>query len=257
MALELTSQNYKKYIIIGLILFFLIILGYYIFSYGLNGFSMFFSNIIWWLVILAVIVLIIVIIWLLFIYEKFVDVNHEVYKDIKEESNISKPDNLGQLYLKGNVEHMEVHLGKIIGYGLRQNYKITTNKQEEITNLEPREDESVFMLKRKGILKYFSKPIILRTPKRLHSRLQGNVYLDCVSVVKHGLYYYPNSIHLDFEAIDDTLYYDGWRWLQLDFISKLHPIVISASGLTRRQLQELEGKTGMEQVKDTTAQVRR
>jgi len=249
---EFTEQNKTKYIIIGIALFFVIILAYYIISYGFGGLMMFFNKIFLWLVVLLIIGLVVTVIWLLFIYEKKIDVAFEVSQDIREESKISKPDNVNNLILSGDGNHKEIILGKITGYSRRQNYKVKkSNSINEGDKLENREDESVFLVKRKGLLRTFSKPIIVRCPTRLHDMLQGNIYINAVSLNKHGLYFYPDVIHLDFQAIDDTNYYDGFRYMQLSFISNIDPIIKRAAGLTREQLEELKSKKGIEIAKES------
>ena len=98
------------------------------------------------------------------------------------------------------------------------------------------------------------KRIIVRCPVRLHDTLNGDVRISCISLNKHSLYYYPDNIHLDFESIDETLFFEGLRYLQLDLISKLEPLVIKATGLNKEDLEELQGRTGIQYVYDMKQQ---
>jgi len=234
-------ENKTRFITV-LILVFLLIVGLYSFiKSGQKGISTFISTLISILIWALIIGLVIFVFYFLFIYEKLINVTFEIYKNIEEEGRISKADNLNYLWLGGDTEHKAKRIGKIIGYSKRKNFKtIGSNKKMKIF-----QNESCFIIK-VGVF----KKIIVRCPSKLHDTLQGDVFLKCASLVKHALYFYPDNVHLDFDTIDHTIYYEGERYVQIESISMLAPLVKKSIGIDYKDLIALEGKSGMDMIKD-------
>jgi len=242
----------RKWILVTLII--LTLIGAFLYSYfkyGSQGISFVIGNmitILFWLLLIGVIGFIL---YFLFFYEKKINATEEVFKNISKESKVSCPDNLRNLYTAGDETHRSKKIGKIIGYSNRQNFKIMINKKEK--NYQ---SEDCFLIKRTGnsvfknLFLFFSKPILIRVPENMRDILQGDVKINCISLVKHGLYFYPNNIHLDFQTIDHTIYYEGERYVQIESISMLAPLVKKSIGIDYKDLIALEGKSGMDMIKD-------
>jgi len=227
----------NKYVIFFGILALVITFIYAFFSKGTAGILGVVSFFIKAIVILIIIALIGVAIYFYFFFEKKINATVEVLKNVISESILSCPDNLRDLWLSGDKEHKSVKIGRVIGYSSRQNYNVKKNCYE---------NESIFLVSR-GFLK---QPAPIRCPEQYHDELQGDVKIFCNSLVKHSLYYYPNIVHLDFDVIDATIYYEGERFINLDNIGIISPLIKKAIGLGVKDLQELETKTGMEMVKE-------
>ena len=227
----------NKYAILFIVLGVIITFVLSFFIKGIEGISAvigFSFKVLIYVVILAMIGLGI---WFLLWYEKKINATVEVFKNIQQECTISKPDNLRNLWLSGDKEHKAVKIGKISGFSCRQNYK---DKKGNYVN------ESCFLIKR-GLLK---PSVIIRCADFLHDELQGDVKIFSNSLVKHALFYYPNVVHLDFKMIDKTIFEEGSRFVNLDYIGIMSPLVKKGIGLTVRDLQEIESKTGMDMVRE-------
>ena len=197
-----------------------------------------------WLVLVGIAV---AIIYFLFIWEKYIDATREIFKNISSECKVSNPLNLRNLVLAGDKEHKEVVVGPILGYSLRENFKKDKDSFQK---------EDCFLVRKatRGflgmIMSLFSPLLIVRSPVSMRDILQGDIHLKCVSLVSHGLYFYPNTVHLDFDMIDETIYKEGVRFIQLDFISRISPLINRSVGLRKSDLVELEGKKGLEMIQD-------
>lgn len=243
----------KKVILVIVVLIVLFALGYLFYVGGTRGVS----NMLDTLMVLSIWGMIIGVIggvvYFLFFFEKKINATLEVFKAIKTESTISRLPNLRNLYLSGDEDYSRpILIGKIVGFSNRKNYSMSGEKFS---------DETILVVKKasRGIIdamiKMFSGSIIIRCPSNLHTTLHGDVTIKTRSLVKHSMYFYPSVTHLDIKAIDETLYKEGERFVQLNFISKIEPIISRAVGVTKEDMKLLEGKTGYEMVADKTNQV--
>jgi len=197
---------------------------------------------------------------------------------------------LKNLYCGGDINHHSIKIGKILGYSRRQNFKLVNLNVEEQEKGNDDEKKKMIEIKAKEIAerlgldeyqieKYLEKEsnkddiehyrllykqeedifyirkilkkIIVRCPPSLHTKLLGNVYLDAIGLVKHSVYYYPNSKHLDFDFIDNTIYHEGERYTQLWFVDCIVTLLRKASGMSKDEQREATtGKTGMQMVKE-------
>ena len=246
----------RKWIIITLVI--LALIGAFLYSYfkyGSQGINFVIGNmitILFWLLLIGVIL---AVLYFLFFYEKKINATEEVFKNISKESKVSCPDNLRNLFTSGDETHRSKKIGRIIGYSNRQNFKIMNlNDKNKEKNYQ---SEDCFLVKRTGnsviknLFLFFSKPILIRVPENMRDVLQGDVKINCISLVKHALYFYPNNIHLDFQTIDHTIYYEGERYVQIESISMLAPLVKKSIGIDYKDLIALEGKSGYEMLKDS------
>jgi hypothetical protein len=97
----------------------------------------------------------------------------------------------------------------------------------------------------------FMKKIVIRCPTVLHDRLQGDVYMQCATLVRHGNYFYPNTLHLNFDAIDKTIFNESMRFINMDIVRLAHPLIMKGMGVTRLDRKELEGMRGWDYVRGT------
>lgn len=243
---ETDNSTQKKIIVTVIIIAVIGVIIYNIYRYGIDGAVVVINGIISMLIWVAVIGAVVFGLYMLFVWEKRINAPLEVYKDITKESKISKPDNLRYLWLSGDKNHKSKYIGKIVGYSHRQNYKTVNNKY---TN------EDVFVVKRSfktvfGLLfELITPPIIIRVPEELHDELHQDVKVNCVSLIKQGMYYYPDVVHLDFKEIDTTIYYESERYIQLKMIEVIAPLVQKAMGIRKDDIRALEGEKGIDIVK--------
>jgi uncharacterized membrane protein len=202
-------------------------------------------TILFWMLVVG---LIAAIVYFLFIYEKRIDAIQEVYKNIRREARVNRLDNLRNLWLTGDEGYVRpILVGRIVGYSSRKEYKEEGGRYSSETCFVVKRSLSGFV----GVLFGWLVPkAVVRCPSRLHGKLHGDVYIKANGLVRHSLYYYPDTVHLDTEAIDATLYNEGERYVQLAFISKIEPLLSRAVGIREKDLKMLEGKTGLEQVKE-------
>lgn len=240
--MDLNSSNYKKIIIISIVLLFLIVIVYNIFMYGGQGIFRVMSKIIsmsLWVLILGIVGFVI---WLAFFWQKKIDVNYEVYRNKLDESKVNSLINVKNLYSTGDKTHPRIKYGKIIGYSPIHSFKLFNDNK-----VEYREEMSLFLVKKS----LFQKLMVI-CPKSLHDKLHGDIYMKCKGLNKHLYYYYPDTVALDFSTVDETLFAEGFRWIQLDHIKNGATLTNKAMGLTKEDIDELKSKTGYEVAKDTT-----
>lgn len=239
-------------IILGIIV--LIIGGVFVFAWIRGGALGIFSvvgaviKVLFWLMILGAVG---AVVYFLFIFQKKIDAKLEVSKDIIRETKINRVPNIKDLWTTGDKEHVPIKIGKIIGYSKRQNYA-TYTVGDAPKSVEYYYDESIFRVRRKfdnpllDLLGGLMKRVLIRCPTVLHDRLQGDVYLHCVALVKHGSYFYPNVLHNRFDAIDKTIYNEALRYTNLDVIRLAHPLIMKGMGVTPADKKELESATGFQ-----------
>ena len=211
------EKNRKWLVVVAVMSFILFNFAYYSIKYGWQGFNFMFSKLmtnIFWLVIIGVIG---AIAYFLFFYEKKVDANYEVYNKILQEASLVSPDNLLNLYLSGDKKHKSIKIGKIVGLSIRSNYSNDDiNHEETIFKIKPLYSGWIGFVKN-----FFVSPILIRCPSEAHDTLNGNVFVKCTGLVMHGYYFYPNTMHLRSDVIDNTIYYEAERFINLDLISKI------------------------------------
>lgn len=252
-------ENNKVRVLI--IISILVVIGVFIVAFifgGINGIFSVVSFILKWAMILGIIGLVVLVIYYLFIYVKKIDVLEEVMKNISSECDISSPYNLMFLYTTGDSGHIPVRLGLIQGFSQRFNYDvIETDKVDKKTKkkISVYRKESIFKVRKyydnpfKDLFaKLFSKRFFVRVPVEFHDVLQGDVYIKCVSLVKHSYYFYPDSLHLNMRLIDITLYNEGQRFNNIEVVKYSNPLTQKALGITRLDKHEIEGMTGLQQM---------
>ena len=252
----MVDNNIRKYAIVAIVVIVIAALGYVFYSGGTNGLLGIVSSLMSILIWGGLVFVIVLIVYFLFFYEKRVNVSFEVFKAIKSECRINRLPNLRSLILSGDKKYSRpIQIGKIVGFSSRKTYADVTTADSK-DGVKYFQNETVFLVKqnRMGVIGaiagFFAQPAVIRTPSDLHTDLHGDVIVKANSLVKHGMYYYPDVIHLDTKAIDTTLYYEGERFMQLGFISKIEPVISRAIGVTKDDLKILKGKTGFEMLRE-------
>lgn len=252
------NNKVRLIIIIGVIL----VIAVFVFAFILNGINGVFAVvgfIFKWIIILGVIGLVVLVVYYLFIHVKKIDVLEEVKKNIEQECVISSPYNLAFLYTTGDSEHIPVRIGLIEGFSQRLNYDVKTDKaridKKTRKPVEIYRKESIFRVRRYSenpfkdlFRRLFSKRFLVRVPVELHDKLQGDVYIKCVSLVRHSYYFYPDSVHLNTRLIDRTIYNEGQRFNNLEVPKYSNPLIQKALGITRLDKNEIQGMTGFQQI---------
>lgn len=246
------DNRLKILIIIGLVGIFGLI-GFTIVRGGTQGLLNLIGNSMKILIVLGILFGIGFLVYWLIFYVKKVDARLEVMKNIQSETRMNRPHNLGRLYSTGDSEHIPICFGDIVGFSSRQNYGLSKDDSGEYYKTE-----SIFRIRK--IYKFpilqilnilFFKRDLIRIPCTMHDRLQGDVNVKCASLVKHGYFFYPDTMHLDFDAIDKTQFNESLRYINLDISRFAHPLVLKALGVTSFDKRELEGQTGLQQIKES------
>lgn len=240
--MEVKSSN-RTYIIVACIIgFFLITFLVAGFMGGKQGVYGLMGNYFKLLFICIMIAMILGIGYMLFIWEKRIDAPFEVSKDITSETKTNKPDKLKRLFIKGDKIHPSKCYGKILGWSSRQNMK-KINKKEEKKKYYTR--ESIFL-----VSESFFKNIVIRCPEDMHDSLHGDVYINDIGLVKHKYFYYPSTLHLDFESIDETQWEEANRWVNMEIPALFHQLLKKASGILEKDEKAVEPVKGVEQLRD-------
>jgi hypothetical protein len=149
---------------------------------------------------------------------------------IIEQSKLTKPDMLGDLYLSGDKEHPQIRLGKIMGY-------------TRIKNVQNQE-EDVFVFKKAGFpFSMFEEGKPIRVNPDRHSDMIGDIVVEGISLVSHGGFYYINDDHLDIERIDRTIKTEVIRQYTMDVLRDVKIISDMAVGINPEQTKYIEGKS--------------
>lgn len=244
-------------ILIVVVALFIGYLGYNYFAGGALGFYIALTKSIKIILILMAIGAVFAVVYFLWFFEKKINASYEVYKDIRGECKLNKRSNMGYLWISGDIKHSPKMIGKIVGFSVRQNY----DSEKDKNKMSYYVNESIFTIRRTGdsiftsILGHFMNKPIIRCPQRFHDTLQGDVYINCVGLVKHGFFFYPNTVHQNWDNIDKTIYNESLRFIQLDVIRVAHNLIMKAMGVTAFDKKELEGERGIDMVKKEKNQI--
>jgi len=168
--LKMVSDNWRKIIIIALVIFSIIsiLIGFLV---GLRGLADFFK---WILVVLLVLTLLggaFYVVYLLFFAKEYKDIPYQFKKKLYSVTKVMKNELLGSLYLSGDTKHNRINLGKY--FYLRINLpKIITKKGEDNTS-ENSTSQPVpidcFIVTKTGFLnKLFSEPFFVLVKPQDH-----------------------------------------------------------------------------------------
>jgi len=149
---------------------------------------------------------------------------------IVEQSKLSKPEFLGDLYLSGDLDHPQIRLGKIIGY-------------TRIKNILD-EESDVFVFKKMGFpMSMFEEGKPIRVDPENHTEMIGDVILKGISLVSHGGFYFINDQHLDMERIDRTIKTEVIRQYTMDVLRDVKIISDMAVGIDPNFEKSLQSKS--------------
>lgn len=202
----------------------------------------------------------------LFIKQQRYDVLYVNKQKILEACRKYKNPLLKDLYLSGDKSHTRAKLGKIINCIRMQSvtrkyiYKDAVNKEtgetykiistqidekgQEVPQYELEQIETdVFAVRNKGIMGYFSDPMIIRTEPSQHDELVGDVCLFGYSIIPIGEYWFLNSDHLDVRKIDYSILQESVRHLSLEILRDAKSLIDSATGLDAKHNKGIESKS--------------
>lgn len=182
--------------------------------------------------------------WFL-MHKQRVDANFECYKRVRKECLLNKNSELKDLITKGDEKHKSKIYGKVIGYSQRENTKLDENGSYT--------KEHIFLVRMYGstildrIMNTFSSGEIMRVPGSLVDELHGDVYVNCNSFNRHLMYWYPNSVHMDYNFTNNNLWGEANRYTQEQFAAWLPMLMEWAAGIRDADQDRIRSKTGYEQ----------
>jgi len=149
---------------------------------------------------------------------------------IIEQSKLTKPTMLGDLYLSGDKEYPQIRLGKIIGY-------------TRVKNILG-EESDVFVFKKSGFpFSMFEEGKAIRVNPDRHSDMIGDIIIEGISLVSHGGFYFINDEHLDTERIDRTIKTEVFRQYTMDVLRDIKIITDQAIGLDEFHIKGIESRS--------------
>lgn len=184
----------------------------------------------WAFIVVCLIGLAVWAVWFLFIRQIKDDRVAMNAKKIIEQSRLTKPDLIGDLYMSGDLEHPQVKLGKIEGYS-------------RIKNILD-EEEDVFVFKRAGFpFSMFEDGKAVRVNPDDHTDMIGDIIIKGISLVNHGGFFYVNQQHLQFDRIDKTIKSEVVRTYTMDTLRDLKIITDMAVGLDQAHIKSMESRS--------------
>jgi len=249
-----TRSDKSRIILVGVILIFVVLVIYQLFTAGFNGVQSFIWSIVKWALVLTAIGLVVWVVMKLLQKPK-IDLVEADRQNIIDAGMLSKPPMMKDLYFTGDKEHGEFRVGQIIGYCQLQRYKdlnkISSLSTEDLSELrkqgiDPAQyviKEDCFIFKRFGFpMNLFEQPKVLRTLEDEHSQLVGDVKVYAVSMIKKYSYYWPNRGHLDIARIDHAVIKEAWRGQIHEFLKDMVAISQRSVGLDAEHRKELENR---------------
>jgi hypothetical protein len=244
----------SKFIITGIVVIGLIILGYTFFTSGAAGLNAVLKKFLMYAVIAVVIGLIVWVVIKIFSKPR-VDLVEDIKKDIIEAGMMSKPPMVKDLYFTGDKDHGEFRLGTIVGYCQIQSYKdldvLAGLTKTQIQEMEDRGEvpsqyiikEDCFIFKRWPFpFSIFEEPKVLRTLEDEHSQLIGDVKIYSVSVIKKYGMFWPNRSYLDVVRIDIAVIREAWRGGIHQFLRDMVAINQRAVGLDSEHQKGIDNR---------------
>lgn len=184
----------------------------------------------WAFIVVCLIGLAVWAVWFLFIRQIKDDRVAMNAKRIIEQSRLSKPDLINDLWMSGDLEHPQVKLGRIEGYSRVKNIL--------------GEEEDVFVFKKSGFpFSMFEDAKAFRVHPDDHSDMIGDIIIQGISPVSHGGFLYVNQQHLDLTRIDTTVKSEVVRTYAMDTLRDLKIISDLAVGLDANHEKQLQGRS--------------
>lgn len=206
----------------------LVIVAYFL--AGARGLAGVFNFVKWALIAVVIIGIAVWAAWYLFIRKVRDDRVALNSQKIVEQSKLTKPEMLGDIYLSGDLDHPQIRLGKIIGYT-----RIINVKNEE---------EDVFVFKKAGFpFALFEEAKAIRCDPNEHSDMIGDIIIMGIALVGHGGFFYINHEHLNIEKIDRTIKTEVLRQYTMDVLRDVKIISDQAIGINPEHQKYLEGRS--------------
>jgi hypothetical protein len=222
------QKNRSVVVVIIIIIIVLGIIAYFV--AGARGVAGIMNFMKWALIGVSVVGIAVWGVWYLFIRKVRDDRVALNSQRIVEQSKLTKPEFLGDLYLSGDMGHPQIKLGKIMGY----------TRIKNILN----EEEDVFVFKKTGFpLSMFEEGKAIRVNPDRHSDMIGDIVIEGIALVAHGGFYYINDQHLDIERIDRTIKTEVIRQYTMDVLRDVKYISDQAIGINSEHQMALENKS--------------
>lgn len=226
----MANEGKNRMIVVFAIIFIIILIALGYFIGGLRGISAIFGFLKWAIIGIVIVGLTVWGVWYLFIRKERDDRVALNVKTIVNQSKLTKPETLANLFISGDVEHPQVRLGKIIGYTRIKNSK----------GLE----EDVFVWKKSMFpFSMFEEPKAIRVNPDQHSEMIGDIIIQGISLVEHGGFFYVNTDHLDVEKVDKTIKSEVLRRFTFDVLRDIKIISDMGIGINPEHQKYLEGKS--------------
>jgi len=201
----------------------------------------------------------------IFIKKHRYDVTYVNKKKLIEAGKRNKLANLKGLYVSGDKTHTRVYIGDIIGYCRIQVLAKHTVYEETIDpetgekqrtmkmikdekgQLVPKyelekEEQDVFIVRKKGLLGYLTEPIVIRVSPEDHDELIGDVTLYGYSLIPISEYWFLNTDYLDVRKIDYAILKEAERGIMFETLRDVKEVVDRAIGLDARHKKDIETK---------------
>jgi hypothetical protein len=222
------QKNRSVVVVIIIIIIVLGIIAYFV--AGARGVAGIMNFMKWALIGVSVVGIAVWGVWYLFIRKVRDDRVALNSQRIVEQSKLTKPEFLGDLYLSGDMGHPQIKLGKIMGY----------TRIKNILN----EEEDVFVFKKTGFpMSMFEEGKAIRVHPDKHSDMIGDIVIEGISLVAHGGFYYINEQHLDIERIDRTIKTEVIRQYTMDVLRDIKIITDQAIGLDEAHIKGIESRS--------------
>jgi hypothetical protein len=222
------GKNRQIIVVVIIVVIVLVIIGYLI--GGVRGLSSLLTFVKYAFIGVLIVGIAVWSAWYLFIRKERDDRVAMNVKKLIEQSRLTKPDTIGDLYISGDKEHPQIRLGHIIGYSRIKNIQ---NKEED-----------VFIFKKAGLpFSFFEEPRVLRVMPDQHSQMIGDIVVEGISLVLHGGFLYVNNEHLNIEGVDRTIKTEVLRTYTMDVLRDVKIISDMAIGIDPIHAKAMEGKS--------------
>jgi hypothetical protein len=224
------GKNRQVIIVVIVIVIILAIVGYLI--GGVRGLSGMLSFLKYAVIGVLIVGMAVWAVWFLFIRKVRDDRVAMNVKKLIEQSKLTKPETISDLYMGGDKDHPQIRLGHIDGYS-----RIKNNLGEEI---------DIFVFKKFGLpMSLFEEPKVLRVSPGQHSKMIGDIVVEGISLVLVGGFLFINTEYLDIDKLDKTIKTEIIRDYTMDVLRDVKIISDSAIGINPEHQKMMEGRALM------------
>jgi hypothetical protein len=222
------SKNRQVIIVVIVVVVILGVIAYLL--AGARGLVGVMNFIKWAFIVVCLIGLAVWAVWFLFIRQIRDDRVAMNAKKIIEQSRLTKPDLIGDLYMSGDLDHPQVKLGRIEGYS-------------RIKNILG-EESDVFVFKKSSFpFSMFEDAKAIRVAPEDHTDMIGDIVIKGISLVSHGGFMFVNHQHLDVNRLDGTIKMEVLRDYVMDVLRDIKYISDKAIDISPEFQKQLAGRS--------------